>query len=331
MRVSEEHRLGFMPRRAPYDRFAVDQLVAMREGVVRRQELLALGIPSTTVQARSGPGGPWMRLMPGVLLTYSGTPTLRQRLQAALLYAGEDAMLTGVCALVRMGIRNVPDTVETHVLVPHSRRRLSTDSVTVERSRRLPSARHVDGLPCAPVARACIDASRRMRDRRAVRALVAEVVQRGRASVHQLGIEIRDAQIRGTALPRGVIREVSSGIRSVAEAEVRDTLRRAGIPAPAWNQDLYDEHGQWLARPDAVWLDVGVVLEIDSLEWHLSPAAYQHTQERHRRMTAAGLLVIHVTPGAVQREPESFLADVRATLLAGTARSAPRLLLRPAA
>lgn len=320
-----------MPRRATYDRFAVDMLVASRDGVVARRDLLAVGMPSTTVQARSGPGGPWTRLMPGIMLVYSGTPTLQQRLQAALMYAGDGSMLTGLCALVRMGIRNAPSTNDLHVLVTHERRRLSTDTVIVERSRRLPRPRAVEGLPCAPVARAAIDAARRMRDRRAVRALIAEVVQRGWTSVGELACEIRDAQIRGTALPRQVIREVSAGIRSVAEAEVRDAMRKARIPEPVWNRDLYDEHGRWLARPDAVWLELGVVLEIDSLEWHLSPSAYQHTQERHRRMTAAGLLVIHVTPGTVRREPERFVADVRATLRAGEARSAPLLLLRPAA
>lgn len=323
--------LGRMPRRTQYDRFAVDQLVALRDGVVTRKELLALGMPSTSLQARTGPDGPWQRLMPGVVLTFSGTPTLRQRLDAALLYAGEGAMLTGVCALARIGVRNVPENYDLHVLVVHDRRRLSTDAVIIERSRRLPRPRLIDSLPCAPIARACVDAARRMRDRRAVRALIAEVVQRGLASVRQLASEIHDAQIRGTALPRGVVREVSAGVRSVAEAEVRDTLRKAGIREPVWNQDLFDASGKWLARPDATWLDIGVVLEIDSLEWHLSPAAYQQTQDRHRRMTAAGLLVIHVTPGTVRREPDQFLADVRATLRAGEARSAPRLLLSPAA
>lgn len=269
--------------------------------------------------------------MPGVLLVYTGTPTLQQRLQAALVYAGERGMLTGVCALVRMGVRNVPASYDLHLLVPHERRRLSTDAVIIERSRRLPRPRPIEGLPCAPIARACIDASRRMRDRRAVRALIAEVVQRGFTSVRDLAREIRNAQIRGTALPRSIIREVSAGIRSVAEAEVRDTLLKAGIRGPVWNQDIYDETGNWLARPDAAWLDVGVVLEIDSLEWHLSPAAYRHTQERHRRMTAAGLLVIHVTPGTVRHDRERFLADVISTLRAGEERSAPRLLLTPAA
>lgn len=189
--------------------FAIDQLVALRDGVVARRELLALGMPSTTVQARTGPDGPWTRLMPGVILTYSGVPTVQQRLQAALVYAGEGAMLTGVCALVLVGVHNVPEAYDLHVLVPHERRRLSTDAVIVERSRRLPLPRLVAGLPCSPVGRACIDAARRMRGRGPVRAVIAEVVQRGLAPVRQLAIEIRDAQIRGTALPRSVIREVS--------------------------------------------------------------------------------------------------------------------------
>lgn len=321
-----------MPRRVPYDRFGLDQLVAQRNGVVTRRELAALGMPAGTLQARTKVGGPWQRLMPGVVLTYSGTPTRQQHLRAALLYAGEGSLLTGICALATYGIRNVPVEHDLHVLVTHARRRLSTDGVIVERTRRLPDQpRLIGDLPCAPIARACIDAARRMRDRRAVRALIAEVVQRGWTSARPLAREIRDAQRRGSALPRSVLREISAGVRSVVEAEVRESLRAARIPEPRWNCDVYDEHGRWIARPDAVWVEVGVVLEIDSLEWHLSPASYRSTQDRHRRMTAAGLLVIHIAPGTARRDPEGLVADVRATLAAGAARTTPQLLLSPAA
>ncbi len=146
-------------------------------------------------------------------------------------------------------------------------------------------------------------------------------------TVAALGTELRDAQIRGTAAPRLVLREVSGGVRSAAEAEARQLISSMRIADPLWNQDIFDVHGQWIARPDAVWIHLGVVLEIDSLEWHLSPADYQQTQARHRRMTAAGLLVIHVTPNTVRREPGAFIADVRATLDAAALRPAPAVYL----
>lgn len=317
-----------MPRRARFDRFALDQLIGARGGLVTRRELKALGVPDSTVQYRTASTRIWQPMLPGVILTSNGTPTRDQREQAALLYAGSGSMLTGTSALARYGIRNLPDDVRVHVLICHERRRLSTPSVTVERSRRLPAApRSIDALPCAPLPRACIDAARRLRDRSAVRALISEVIQRRRTTVAALAGEIRAAQIRGTALPRSVIREVSQGVRSVAEAEVRQLLLRAGVPEPLWNQDIYDRTGRWLARPDAVWLGQGVVLEIDSLEWHLSPPEYQATQARHRRLTAVGILVVHVTPGTAKRESAAFLLDLRATLATAEARPAPVLLL----
>lgn len=110
------------------------------------------------------------------------------------------------------------------------------------------------------------------------------------------------------------------GVRSVAEAKVRTILRSAGLPEGLWNHDLYDANGQWLGRPDAIWLEVGVVLEIDSMAWHLSPQAYRKTQARQRRLTKAGLLVIPVAPNAVFADPAGFLAELRATLAAAAAR-----------
>jgi len=192
----------------------------------------------------------------------------------------------------------------------------------------MPDHRDVMGLPCAPVARATIDAARRVTDVGQVTALLSEVVQRGMCNVAALVAELRDAQIRGTALPRRVLREVSDGVRSAAEAAARELISSMRIIGPLWNQDIFDALGRWIARPDAVWIELGVVLEIDSLEWHLSPADYQRTQARHRRMTAAGLLVIHVTPNTVRRDPAAFIADLRATLEAAALRPAPAVYLQ---
>lgn len=316
-----------MSVRSRYDAFGLDMLVRSRDGVVLQREVLELGMSCSTIAHRTRPGGPWQRLLPGVLLVYSGSPSRMQRMRAGLIYAGTSSMFTGVAALLGHGLRKLPTGQDLHLLVPHSSQRSSRGFVIIERSRRMPDPSDILGLPCAPVARAAIDAARRMRDVNQVRALISEVVQRGLCSVTALGAELRDAQIRGTAIPRRVLREVSDGIRSAAEAEARQLLAAMRIAAPLWNRDVFDARGRWIARPDAIWIDLGVVLEIDSLEWHLSPADYQRTQSRHRRMTAAGLLVLHVTPSTVRRDPRTFIAELRATLEGAALRPAPTVYL----
>ncbi len=192
-----------MPRRRPYDRFAVDALIAQRDGVVRASELRRLGMGASTITHRCRAGGPWQRLLPGIILVSNGSATLSQQIRAALLYGGGGALLTGGAALRRGGVRQILDGQRLHILIPHRRHRVSTGFVVVERTTRLPNHRNVEGVPCAPVARAAIDATRRSRSVSDVRAAISEVVQRNLCSVADLGLEIRDAQNRGTALPGG--------------------------------------------------------------------------------------------------------------------------------
>lgn len=318
-----------MPRRRTCDRFAIDALISQRCGVVRASELLQLGMAQSTITYRARAGGSWQRLLPGIIYVHTGPIPHRQRATAALLFSKGGSMLTGVTALRAYGVRSLPADDRIYVLVPHRRQYKSTIFAVLERTRRLPSHRNRDNLPCAPIARATVDAARRLRDENQVRGLIAEVVQRRMCTVRELAIEIRDAQIRGTALPRRVLREVSAGVRSVAEGDVRRIVERAGVAPALWNHDLFDDNGVWLGCPDAVWPELGVVLEVDSLEWHLSPASYRKTLARHRRMTAVGILVIHVTPGQARDGAAAFLADITGTLAAASARPAPRLTARP--
>lgn len=298
---------------------------------MRAAELDRLGVPRSTQTYRSRAGGPWTRLLPGILLVTGGRPDRAQWLRAALLYVGGGGMFTGECALALYGLRCVGGAPALHLLVPHRRRRASHPAVMVERTTRLPRHRTVLGLPVAPVPRAAIDAARRMRDVNAVRALLAEVVQRGLCTVPQLADELRGAQRRGTALPRRVLREVADGVRSVAEAELRELLRRSGLPLPVWNHDVFDAFGTWLARPDAFWPALGVVVEVDSMEWHLGPAEYRQTQARQRRMSAAGLTVLPVSPADLRERPDEVLATIRRALEAAAARDIPPFTSRPAA
>ncbi|MBM7788119.1 type IV toxin-antitoxin system AbiEi family antitoxin domain-containing protein [Tenggerimyces flavus] len=318
-----------MPRRRKIDHHALESLVARHQGVVRGRELERLGIARQTISYRTAVNGSWQRVLPGIVATHSGPTTMTQRLIAAHLYAGTGSILTGLTALRLYGVRAAANCTTAHLLIPHDRRRAARSYVVVERTRRLPSHRWRITLPCSPVARATIDATRRLDSIDAVRELVAEVVQRNLCSVSELILELRAAPSAGSRLPRLAVREIAAGIRSVAEAKLRRALLDAKIVQPHWNCDLFSAADDWLARPDAVWPDLGVALELDSLAWHLSPQSYRRTQARQRRMTKYGLLVLPVAPGDVETRLGEILDEIRQTLETARQRVPPTLRVRP--
>jgi hypothetical protein len=101
-------------------------------------------------------------------------------LTAALMYAGPTAMVTGLEACRRQGVRRGPGPDATvHVLVDHTRQVSSCGFLVVERTRRLPAPDLVDGFRLAPVAWACLDAVRRLRLAVEIAELLSDAVQRG--------------------------------------------------------------------------------------------------------------------------------------------------------
>ncbi|GAA4492024.1 hypothetical protein GCM10023191_027080 [Actinoallomurus oryzae] len=252
-------------------------------------------------------------------MTHDGQPTLIQRIIAALLYAGPGSVLTGSAALWRHGVAGRYDLEHIDVLVPHERRRSSVGYVRITRSRRMPSLTG-EGLPCAPVHRAVADACRGLDRIDAVRAIVAAAVQQRKCSLRLIVAEVADGPMKNSALLREVVGEVVAGVRSVAEGQGRSVLRKARLPEAQWNADLYTEAGEWLGRPDAWWADAGVALEIDSREWHLDPASWERTMERHALMTRRGILVVHASPNLIRHRPEEFITRVRDALKAGRTR-----------
>lgn len=105
--------------------------------------------------------------------------------------------------------------------MPMHRRVQSTGFVVVERTVRLPDPLTRNGIDCAPLVRSVLDVARRCKTLDAARAVIAEVVQRGDVSVRDLSKELEAGSIRGSALPREVLREVDANVHSVPEAQAR--------------------------------------------------------------------------------------------------------------
>lgn len=314
-----------------FDPREVDFRLGSHGHVATHAQLRELGVSMATITRRIGVGGPWQRLLPGVVLTHRGTPTRRELLLGARAYCGDDAVITGIDALHAAGLRTLPPRPEIYVLIPAGRHRTSYGSVHVERSYRMPDPVMANGIPYAPVPRALVDTCRRTAVLGEVRSLVATVIQRRSCTVAELTEEVTAAARARTALARFALAEISDGVRSIAEGLAREVMRSGGVPAPLWNVRLVLPDGTELT-PDAYWPDYGLALEIDSFAWHLAPADYVHTMQRARRMVVGGLFVMSVAPVEITTAPERFVRELNAMLALAAGRSVPEgILVMPAA
>src|SRR5215470_17634711 len=305
---------------------ALNKLIKRQNAVITRRQAIECGVHPNVLHRRVRAGGPWQRILPGVYLTVTGTPTLDQRDSAALLYAGSGGTLTAAAALRRHGMNGLPSDL-VDVLVPMSRRRRSTDFVVIRRTSRLPpQVCYVGCVQYAFAARAVADVVRDLHDLAKVRAIVAGAVQTRRCTIEQLEAELLAGPVRGSALFRAALAEVSQGARSGPEAELLDLIRRGRLPVPMLNARLY-VGGELIARPDVWWPNYAVAIEVDSRQWHFSPDDWERTMRRHDRLTALGILVLHFTPRQIRNEPDQVLAMIR-TALASRRGQQPQLGIR---
>ena len=295
---------------------ALDWFTAYQDGVLTRRQVLSSGVTAGALRHRIKPGGPWQRLLPGTYLTSTGQPTRQQLEIAAVLFAGPDSLITGPAAMGNYKIQT-PLTDQVDVLVPAVRKRTSCGYVAVHRTRRMPLSATCDGpLRFAPAARAVADAVRSLASLSDARALVASAVQKNRCSITELTAELQEGPVRGSARLRAILAEVQDGIRSVPEGDFRKLILQSKLPVAQFNATLY-VHGKFLATVDAWWAESGVAVEIDSREWHLGPDDWEATMRRDRKLTAAGILVLHVSPRQLRTEPDRIISDVAAALRTG--------------
>jgi hypothetical protein len=318
-----------MTKTTKLDARALNALLWKQQQVIGRGQAMACGMTRGTLRCRLRPGGPWQRLLPGTYLASTGRPTVTQREIAALVYAGSDSVITGADALRHHGIR-APETGVITVLIPNRRAVRSTDSVRIWRTVRMPRTPLKDGpVRVALPARAVADTARALSSLSDVRAVVADAVQSRRCPIFLLADELEEGPRRGSALLRQVVSEVQDGVRSVPEAELRDLLVHARVPMPMFNARIV-AGDRFVAVADAWWQRAGVAAEVDSREWHLSPADWERTMRRHRAMTAHGVLVLHFTPTMIRTDPAKVVKEISDALKVGSARPPLRLRALPA-
>jgi very-short-patch-repair endonuclease len=282
--------------------------------MISRAQAMACGVTHDGIRHRVKPGGRWQRVLPGVYAAVTGEVTANQRDMAALLYGGPGSVLTGRAALRGLKITTArPDTID--VLIPADRRRQSTGFAVIYRTTRMPELFVVEGqLRYAMAPRAVADAARSAANLAEARALVAGAVQQRACPVGLLADELAAGPRPRSALLRRALLEISAGVRSVAEAEFRELILRARLPVPEFNARLRRADGSLLAVVDAWWAEAQVAGEVDSREWHLSPADWERTMRRHNELARCGIQVLHFSPRQIKAEPRAVVAAIAGAL-----------------
>ena len=99
----------------------------------------------------------------------------------------------------------------------------------------------------------------------------------------------------GVQRARQAAAEVTDRSASLPESELRWDLKQGGLPDPELNVDIYDDHGQWLARGDLVYRPWKVLVEYDGWQHERDAAQRQRDHLRREALEAAGWRVIVVT------------------------------------
>jgi len=219
------------------------------DGIISAAQLRTAGVTTYAMSTRCRPSGPWQRLLPGVILLSRAEPTRRQRLRAALVYAGQDAVLSGVDAMRAQGV-DVPAQEGVLVLAPAGRRVTSQAYLTVERTTR---PRNRCGQAAYQWPRWCGQPWTRPDENPTTHVWQRCCTPRSEPAVHGGGAASgtgrgQPTRQRGSAV---LLTDEALRVVPVALGLARRLIREAYLPMPAWQFPVHDRTGlplEWRTR-----------------------------------------------------------------------------------
>jgi hypothetical protein len=161
-----------------------------------------------------------------------------------------------------------------------------------------------EGIPTTTVARTLLDLAAVVDASQLTRAIEAAERNRTFDLTAVRNVMDRHPRRHGTralreVLSYGVIEPAS---RSVLESIFHDLVGRAGLPRAVSNTLVEG------FEVDAYWPDLNLIVEIDSYDYHRSPAAFERDRRRDLQLTLAGHTVLRFTDRQLTQEPESVVA-----------------------
>jgi very-short-patch-repair endonuclease len=291
---------------------AIADLAAAQHGVVALCQLSATGACSQAV---------WRRverrqlrvIHRGVYAAQQSALTEDGRIMAAVL-AGGDAAAASHTAAARL--RDLPLPARSHVDVTIPKARRNRSGIRFHHATVAPDEREmIAGIPTTTTARTILDLAAILPRHRLER-VVNEAEYRRLADVVPLQALLqRYPGRRGIAALREILATATLG-DDRTESELEDLftafLNRRHLPRPRRNLPMVI--GGLRLRPDCLWPEHRLIVELDGRKAHLRRAAFESDRARDRRLLVAGWRVIRVTYRQLEVDADALERDLRALL-----------------
>lgn len=289
-------------RRAPVERAA--GVAARHFGSIGARQLIAAGFSRARIQRWVDAGRLHPRY-PGVFAWGRPDLPVAGELAAGLLYAGHGAALAGLSALWwRNLLHRRPDRI--HIDAPGGA--ASRDDLRIRHPRTVDREWH-RGLPVAGLA-AALGLAAEALSHNSLRLVLARAEYEGILSLAELDAELGRGR-RGSAAIRAAINvHLPQLARCVNGFERSFVLlcEGAGLPIPEPNVRI----GRY--RPDMLWADAMLIVELDGERAHRSPARRHADATKQRYLESLGHRVLRFWRHELRHEPDRCLASVIAAL-----------------
>ncbi|MDQ1539731.1 MAG: hypothetical protein QOH29_457 [Actinomycetota bacterium] len=257
----------------------LEWLLELQAGVASTAQLLARGVTLGRIRAQVA-AGRWQRIHPRVVVAHGGPRVHMSRAWAAVLWAGEESMLSHDTAgyLLRLLDR---EPSEVHVAISEQRRLVAPVGVVLHRTS------HLDGdprrhPPQTTIERTTLDLVSTASTADEVVAVVAKVLQARMTSEGRLIDALSHTpNLRWKRLLGELLDPQLDGVRSPLEWRYASNVERAhGLPRPR-RQVVVARAGSKTIR-DIAYEEFGVVVELDGRIGHREGHAFRDMARDNR-------------------------------------------------
>lgn len=291
----------------------VRALAETQRAVLSRRQLADAGIEPHHIRAQVR-ARRW-RVVGLAVVLHRGTPDREQQRWIAVIQTRGRGALASFSALEAAGLRRW-DRGEIHVVVARGWKVWRVPGLVVHESRRFDPARDIAKGPALPrtrLARAAIDGAAWSPSNRTAVGLLAAVVQQGLCSPAGVAAELgRAGRVRHVRVLREAVRDLEGGSQSLAEIEMAQLVREAGLGEPRKQVVRRDASGRRRYLDLEVDLPDGAVLmiEVEGLH-HLDVDESWADQRRHNDLAGPRQVQLRFAAFAVRHERDEVLATLR--------------------